>query len=84
MGCNIKEAAKTFNVEYATREEEYREGDDMLYMVSLTGLQKQFVIERLYFRPINFPLLNENISSLCMKVLHNQIRRQYCESIHIL
>ena len=31
MGCNIKEAAKTFNVEYATREEEYREGDDMLY-----------------------------------------------------
>ena len=56
----------------------------MLCMVSLTGLQKQFVIECLYFRPINSPLLNENISSLCMKVLHNQIRRQYCESIHIL
>ena len=60
MGCNIKEAAKTFNVEYATREVEYREGDDMLYMVSLTGLQKQFVIECLYFRAINSPLLNEN------------------------
>ena len=69
MGCNIKEAAKTFNVEYATREVEYREGDDMLYMVSLTGLQKQFVIECLYFRPIHSPLLNENH----LKFMHESI-----------
>ena len=49
--------------------EEYREGDDMLYMVSLTGLQKQLVVECLYFRPITFSLLNENH----LKFMHESI-----------
>ena len=50
MGCNIKEAAKTFNVEYATREEEYREGDDMLYMVYFKGTSKT-VCNRMFIFP---------------------------------
>jgi len=50
-------------------EEEHREGDNMLYMVSLKGLQKQLVIECLYFRPINSSLLNEKH----LKFMHESI-----------